>query len=130
MNQVFSEVKIVSMDEKASNRPNPNSDLCNIVLKLSNGTPYEWSEAFLVLWKQNMYMKKCKVDICGDSLTIYCMPDELKDIHIPELNRVISETNTIYSKHLERLNEERIVARGNAEKDKEIFKNLNTGFDL
>jgi hypothetical protein len=51
-------------------------------------------------WQQHLYMMKRRASVSGNSLEIYCVPDELQQ-HITELNKVIAETNTAYRSYIQ-----------------------------
>jgi hypothetical protein len=46
-------------------------------------------------------MRKRRATISGKRLEIFCVPDELEKDHLPELKKIIAETNQIYRKFLE-----------------------------
>ncbi|MFH1493751.1 MAG: hypothetical protein ABIG70_03020 [Pseudomonadota bacterium] len=92
----FEDIKIVSMDDAASHRPDPSMAMFNIFLNLSSSAPSEWAKYFNQRWQQHIYMLKRKANVSGRKLEIYCVPEELEKDHIPELNKVISETNNAY----------------------------------
>src|SRR5450830_1168697 len=96
MMKEFEDIKIVSMDDAASHRPDPNMAMFNIVLNLSSSAPHEWANYFNQRWKQHIYMTKRRASVSGKKLEIYCVPDELEKDHIPELNNVFTETNNAY----------------------------------
>ncbi|MGF6400594.1 hypothetical protein ABH905_004260 [Pseudomonas frederiksbergensis] len=92
----FEDIKIVSLDDKASYKSDPSSALMHVVLSLSASAPYEWSNYFNQRWLQQSYHMKRNASVSGKRLEIYCVPDELQNVHIPELNKVIGETNDAY----------------------------------
>ncbi|MCO8312550.1 hypothetical protein [Pseudomonas mandelii] len=96
----FEDIKIVSLDDKTSYKSDPSSALMHVVLSLSASAPYEWSNYFNQRWLQQFYMMKRNASVSGKRLEIYCVPDDLKNDHIPELNKVIAETNQVYRQHL------------------------------
>jgi hypothetical protein len=98
MSSEFTDIKIVSLDDVASG-PSGDRALFRLVLKLSQRTPTAWSEYFNEAWGHHIYMMKRKATIFGDRLEIICMPDELEKDHLPELNKVMSETNDAYKKY-------------------------------
>ncbi len=100
MSEEFKDIRIIGMDDKASNRPDPKMALFDIVLNLSESAPYEWEDYFNSRWQQHLYMMKRTASVSGRRLTIYCVPDELEKDHIPELNKVIAETNQRYREYL------------------------------
>lgn len=96
----FEDIKIVSLDDKASYKSDPSSALMHVVLSLSASAPHEWSNYFNQRWRQQFYMMKRNASVSGKRLEIYCVPDDLQNDHIPELNKVIAETNHAYRQHL------------------------------
>jgi hypothetical protein len=95
----FQDIKIVSFDDEATHKSDPSSALVNAVLNLSASAPYEWSNYFNQRWSQHFYMQKRKASASGMRLEVYCVPDELKNL-IPELNKVIAQTNQAYQQYL------------------------------
>jgi len=73
----------------------------NIVLNLSASAPHEWASCFNSCWRSHRYMRKRRATISGKRLEIFCVPDELEKDHLPELKKIIAETNQIYRKFLE-----------------------------
>lgn len=116
------------MDDASSHWPDPKVAMFNIVLNLSSSAPYEWANYFNQRWKQHIYMAKRSASVSGGKLQIYCVPDELEKDHIPELNKIISETNYAYRTFLNtRIQEEAArMAQEVAERDqlKSIKNNL------
>lgn len=100
MSNNFEDIKIIAFDDKATYRSDPNSALMHVVLNLSASAPYEWSNYFNQRWKSHLYMMKRNASVSGKRLEIYCVPDELQKDHIPELNKVIAETNQAYRQYL------------------------------
>src|SRR5688500_12168066 len=95
----FVDIKIVGMDETASSPREPHSAIVTITLQLSASGPIEWAIYFNQAWQQHIYMMKRKARVSGRSLQIDCVPDELEAEHLPELKKVIADTNQAYSKY-------------------------------
>lgn len=100
MTTEFQDIKIVSLDDEASYKSDPSSALTNIILNLSASAPYEWSSYFNERWIQQFYMMKRNASVSGKRLEIYCVPHELQTDHIPQLKKVITETNQAYREYL------------------------------
>lgn len=96
----FEDIKIIAMDDKASYKSEPNTQMMHIVLTLSASAPYEWADYFNGRWQQHFYMMKRRASVTGKILEIYCVPDEIQQ-HIQELNKVIAETNTAYRTYIQ-----------------------------
>jgi hypothetical protein len=100
MDRNFQAIKIIAFDDKATYQSDPHSELRHVVLTLSAVVSEKWSKHFNACWTSHLYMKKRKASASGNRLTIYCVPDELQKFHIPELNKVIVETNQAYEQYL------------------------------
>jgi len=96
----FEDIKIVSFDDKATYKSDASSALMHCVLDLSASAPFEWSNYFNQRWKHHFYMMQRNASVSERRLEIYCVPEELQQHHIPELNKVIAETNKAYREHL------------------------------
>lgn len=97
----FEDIRIVGMDDESSSKRDPHLALFDIVLDLSGGAPPEWAQYFNARWDQHFYMMKREASVSGSRLTICCVPDELEKSHLPELKKVIDETNQKYKQYLE-----------------------------
>ena len=119
MAKTFVDIKIVGMDDDASHKPDHSSTLYNIVLTLSATPPYEWADYFNGRWERRMYMKKRDAFVSRNQLTIYCIPEELQMDHMPELKKIIEETNKSYRQYRtsQKIEAERKKKEKQAEKD-------------
>lgn len=97
MSDQFADIKIVALDDAASG-PSGDGALIRLVLKLSDSAPSAWSQYFNEAWRQHLYMMKRRASVFGNRLEIICVPDELESDHLPELKKVVKETNEAYRK--------------------------------
>jgi len=127
----FEDIKIKGMDDAASYKPDPNEELFNIVLNLSAHVPYEWADIFSNRWRFHFYMKRRIVSVSGNALHIICVLDELEKDHIPELKKVVDETNQEYRKYLKRKQTKKRKRKQLAEEEKKQLSYLkkNIKFD-
>lgn len=95
----FQALKIVEIDDAASG-PSGQGKLQRIVLKLSQPAPREWADYFNALWEGHIYMMKRRAEVAYNSLSIVCMPEELEKDHLPELRKVIEQTNAAFAGHV------------------------------
>ncbi|WP_374330445.1 hypothetical protein [Aestuariivirga sp.] len=95
MNQIFREIKIVGLDDEASRVP--PSGMADIFLNLSDSPPNDWVRMFHHYWKHKFYTLKCSASVVGSRLQIGCLPEDLKNVHLPELKKVIAEANLQYT---------------------------------
>lgn len=95
-----------------------------LVLRLSDYAPPQWSEYFNHAWQQNFYMMKRNARASGDKIEITCMPDELQSDHIPELKKVIAETNEAYRAFFEEQQERTNQYKASLQKQKDDLAKL------
>lgn len=100
MKTEFEDIKIISVDDKATYKDGLKAALTHIVLNLSVSAPNKWANDFNQRWSQHIYTMKRKASVYGKQLEISCVPEELQEVHIPELNKVIAQTNQAYRQHL------------------------------
>ena len=128
MNQPFTNIKIIGVDEQASHKPRLSEALYNIILNLSASVPYEWEDYFNNTWKQHVYMMKCRAFVAGDKLTVYTIPDDLERLHISELQKVIDKTNKQYKKYISSVKLQAESKKRESEAEKAAFKRLSKLF--
>lgn len=95
----FQDIKIAGIDEKASG-PSGEGALIRLVLRLTDNAPGEWSQLFNNTWGSHLYGMKRRASTYGDHLEIICVLDELESDHLPELKKVIADTNATYRRYL------------------------------
>ena len=126
----FEDIKIVSLDDGASG-PSGQGSLFRMVLKLSASVPTEWADYFNRAWEGHFYMMKRRASASGNRIEIICATEELQSDHVPELKKIIAETNQSYREYVNRRHKEQ-AAKAEAEmKRKETLSNLknNLKFD-
>lgn len=123
MAKKFEDIKIVGLDEDASG-PSGQGSLMNLVLRLSQVAPAEWAEYFNQAWKQHIYMMKRRAEVFGRQLEIIAMPSEMQSDHIPELNKVISDTNEAYKKYIGQLNQAEAAEEAKKAEEKKQISDL------
>ena len=95
----FTDIRIKDLDDAASG-PSGQGALVRVVLRLSPSAPTAWANYFNDRWQQQFYMSKRHANVFGDKLEIICMPHELESDHLPELKKVIAETNDAYRRYV------------------------------
>lgn len=96
---MFEPIKLKKIIDEQSRRYEDTA-LYEIVIELSARAPQLWQDIFNNLWKQNLYMMKRNATANSYSITITCVPDELQQSHVPELKRVVEQTNNEYQSYL------------------------------
>lgn len=121
--KTFTDIKIKELDDGASG-PSGEGALYRLVLKLSHSAPSAWADYFNGAWKQHFYMMKRRASVFGDTLEIICMPDELEKDHVPELKKVIAETNDAYKRWIADREQMRQVQEEQAKRQKQELSDL------
>ncbi|GLH67740.1 hypothetical protein [Geothrix edaphica] len=119
MSKDFLDIKMTGFDEKASRPVEQGSPIFRMLIDLSGAAPSEWAQYFNQRWSQHFYMRKRRAHVSGNSLTIECVPDELERDHIPELKKVIAETNAAYAKYHAQRQQERAEEEAKKASDSE-----------
>jgi hypothetical protein len=119
----FNDIKIVGLDDEAS-VPSGDRALVRVVFRLSQPAPFEWSQYFNEAWRQHLYMMKRTATVSGDRLEIICILEELEQDHLPELNKVIAETNEAYRKYAQDQSRRREMENEAARHHREALSNL------
>jgi hypothetical protein len=119
----FQDIKIEAFDNSASS-PSGEGALMRLVLRLSQSAPPAWSQYFNQSWQQHIYMMKRRAAVVGDRLEIICMPRELEGDHLPELKKVIAETNKAYRAYAAEQNRMKEEAAEEARRQKEELSGL------
>ena len=89
-------VTITGMD-KNSSTPSGEGALVNVHLNITP-PPSGWISLFDQTWAQHIYMMKRRAHATTRHIIIRCMPNELNSDHLPELKKVIAETDEAYRK--------------------------------
>jgi hypothetical protein len=94
------DIRITGVDESASGSGDQASALVDVVLTLSAFAPSEWATYFNQRWEQHIYMMKRRARVDRSRLTIHCVPNELEKDHLPELRKIMEETNDWHRRHV------------------------------
>jgi hypothetical protein len=121
--KTFTDIKIKELDDAASG-PSGQGALVRLVLRLSHSAPARWAAYFNERWQQAIYMSKRHARVFGDKLEITCMPYELERDHLPELNKVIAETNEAYRGYFAKQERERDLQEEAEKRQKQELSDL------
>jgi hypothetical protein len=98
MTNTFVPIKLTGLNASASRPSERGSAMTVVVLDLSDRAPPEWSDYFNAAWQQHIYSMKRRAHVSGARLEIDCELSELESDHIPELQKIMDETNMEYAK--------------------------------
>lgn len=93
------DIKITGLDDKLST-PSGKGSLLALHFSLSSRPLPVWADTFDKLWKLHVYMKKRHAVCNGTHIVLIALPSEVQDEHLPELKKVIEETNAIVKAEL------------------------------
>ena len=93
-------ITLHKVDDEQSKQAEDTS-LYNIKIELSASVSKEWQMIFDYLWKQNIYLMKCDAEAFRHHISIICLPDELHSHHVPELKRIVTQTNSEHEAFLQ-----------------------------
>ncbi|EGQ8527897.1 TPA: hypothetical protein I7264_25790 [Vibrio parahaemolyticus] len=121
---MFEPIKLKKVIDEQSRRYEDTA-LYEIVIELSARAPQLWQDIFNNLWKRNLYMMKRNAIANSYSITITCVPDELQQSHVPELKRVVEQTNNEYQSYLAQKAQHEAEMEAQATAEKEKLKKLS-----
>ena len=125
MNQnEFEPIKLKKVIDEQSRRYEDTA-LYEIVIELSARAPQLWQDIFNHLWQRHFYMLKRNAFADSYSITIRCLPDELKQSHTRELKTVIDQSNAEYQNHLLQKAQYEAALEAVAVAEKEKLKKLS-----
>lgn len=125
MNQTAFEPILLKKVIDEQSRRYEDTALYEIVIELSARAPQSWQDIFNHLWQQNFYMMKRTAVAYSYNITITCVPDELQQNHVPELKRVVEQTNNEYKGYLLQKAEHEAAMEAQAAAEKEKLKKLS-----
>jgi hypothetical protein len=126
----FEDIRITGVNTDLSGGGDSNSALVDVVLTLSQSAPSDWATYFNGRWEHHIYMMKRRASVSGGRLTIHCVPDELEKDHLPELKKIMDETNQRFKEYLVQKERDAKRERERTEAQKaELEKLKNIKFD-
>jgi hypothetical protein len=120
----LTEIRMTGLDDKACRAVERGSALMRMVITLSDSAPSEWAEYFEHAWQNHIYMMKRRAYVSGSTLQIDCVPDELEKDHIPELKKVIEQTNRAYAAYHAKREQKRAAEAARQAEEAEKLGNL------
>lgn len=101
--QEFVDVQIVGVDKSRTYNPDPQKALFNIYLTLSSYPPQEWVAIFDAERRFPRHTMWRKAWVEGNSVVVYCVPEEIKKYHLHDLKEDVAISNQKYREHLQRI---------------------------
>jgi hypothetical protein len=101
-----------------------------IFLQLSAHPPGAWAQLFDGLWLHTLYSMKRRAGISGDEVWIECVPEEIKQYHLSELKKVVSQTNNEYKIWVQRQESQRKQVEAQEHRQREQLGRDLDGLDF
>jgi hypothetical protein len=117
----FEDIHITTVDKVHSYRPDPDTSLYNVYLKLSAVPPAEWTEIFDAerqFPRHNMWRRAW---IESDYIVINCVPDEMKRYHLNDLKEDVTNSNAKYREYLLRVERQRVRDAQDADREQRML---------
>jgi len=95
----FEDISILAINY-VQTQPIEGSGALQVPIELSPVPPPDWAELFCQNWMVHDYETKVEVALAGDVIFARCFPEDFDDLserHLPEIKKVIAETNREYS---------------------------------
>ena len=95
----FKNVSILAINY-VQTQPIGGSGAVRVPIELSPVPPPDWMELFCQKWMAHDYEAKVEVALAGDAIFARCYPEDLEGLterHLPEIKKVIAETNREFS---------------------------------
>jgi hypothetical protein len=124
MSPDFTDLAIVGLDDEASFKSDLAKKLFDVHLTLSATPPLEWAASFDSRWVIVLYRKKRRAWVSGDRIVIHCVPEEIEEDHLPQLKRVVAETNHEYRRYTEARALKQQQQQDHERREKENLKSL------
>jgi hypothetical protein len=98
MDGTLNPIRIVGIDANESRGIDSGSAVQSIALELSTDAPGKWAEYFNDLWARHIYGMKSAANVSRNRLYITCVPADLEHQHLPELKKIVADTNNLYAR--------------------------------
>ena len=121
MSAEFTEIKIVGMGDAASRPDERKSAIVSVVFSLSSFPPSKWATYFNDMWNRHIYGSKRHAHVSDQTIVIECVPSEIESDHLPELKKIVSETNQAYL---------RVAAHRKSQEDEAVARDAATAQEL
>jgi hypothetical protein len=122
----FEDISIIGVEKGRAYRPDPEKLLYHLYLELSAHPPQEWAQIFEAERQFPRHTMWRHAWLDGKYVVVHCVPDELKQYHLPDLKQDVTNSNAKYREYLLRV--ARQQARAGA-RERELAVDLNRALD-
>lgn len=119
-------IKVIGMNESRSGGQGRAPATRIIAFDLSATPSPAWEQYFVQAWRSHIYMTKCPLEMYGAILEIDCVPADVANDHLPELKKIVAETNAALAPLRAEEERRRAAQASQEEKDAADMKTLKS----
>lgn len=123
MTKQFQDIKVVDILDKEPVFLSTKSNLVSLSLHISPEAGLGWCQDFNNNWQNSVHKSRCTAVAGVNKIVVSCILDEFEK-YLPELKKVVEETNSALRKHLEEQSERDQKAAERVERAKETLSQL------
>jgi hypothetical protein len=126
----FEDIHIVEVDKARTYKPDEESALYNVYLKLSAVPPGEWAQIFDVEREFPRHSMWRRAWIESDYVIVHCVPEEMKQYHLRDVKQDVANSNGKYRDYLMRVERQRVSDAQRLDKEKSMLDDTLDGLEL
>ena len=126
----FEDIHIVEVDKERTYKPDKESALYNVYLKLSAVPPGEWTQIFDAEREFPRHSMWRRAWIESDYVIVHCVPEEMKQYHLRDVKQDVANSNTKYRDYLMHVERKRVGDAQRLEKERGMLDDTLDGLDL
>jgi TIR domain len=126
----FEDIHIVEVNKARTYKPDEESALYNVYLKLSAVPPAEWTEIFDAEREFPRHSMWRRAWIESDYVIVHCVPEEMKQYHLRDLKQDVASSNAKYREYLMRVERQRVSDAQRLDKEKRMLDDTLDGLEL
>jgi hypothetical protein len=126
----FEDIHIVEIDKTRTYKPDKESALYNVYLKVSAVPPSEWTQIFDAEREFPRHSMWRRVWIESDYLIVHCVPEEMKEYHLRDVKQDVANSNQKYREYLMHVERQHVSDAKRRGKEKRMLDDTLDGLDL
>lgn len=126
----FEDIHIVEVDKARTYKPDDESALYNVYLKLSAVPPGEWTQIFDAEREFPRHSMWRRAWIESDYVVVHCVPEEMKQYHLRDVKQDVANSNGKYREYLMRVERQRVSDAQRLDKEKGMLDDTLDGLEL
>jgi hypothetical protein len=125
----FEDIDIVEVDKARTYKPDEESALYNVYLKLSAVPPSEWAQIFDAEREFPRHSMWRRAWIESDYVIVHCVPEEMKQYHLRDMKQDVANSNAKYREYLMHVERQRISDAQRLDKEKRMLDDTLDGLE-